>query len=207
MTHDDFISKVGTAAHALWGTYQILPSVTIAQAILESGWGTSELAVYANALFGIKAGSDWTGSYYPIKTKEYSNGAYITVTARFRKYSNWSASIVDHCEFLHKYSRYANIIGNADYKDVCNKLQADGYATDPTYAQKLIRIIETNSLTKYDEQLDGSAPRCIVTYTVQEGDTLGKIARVHNTTVSHIVEINNISNVNLIYAGQVLNLN
>lgn len=128
----------------------LLPSPSIAQAIIESNKGASELAVNANALFGIKADSRWGGKIYNKATKEYVNGQYITVNASFRKYSSWEESIEDHTQFLVKNKRYSNLFGVRDYKEYCKLIKQDGYATAPDYAQTLINCIEAYNLTQYD---------------------------------------------------------
>ena len=79
----------------------VLPSITAAQAILESGWGSSELAKAPNNnLFGIKDSEDWNGEIVTVPTQEYVNGGYITVNAAFRKYASWNDSVVDHAKFF-----------------------------------------------------------------------------------------------------------
>lgn len=146
-----FINTVKDHVADCWTQHGILPSVVMAQAILESGWGTSDKAIKANNLFGIKAASDWTGSTVTLPTQEYVNGKWITVDAKWRKYNSWGHSIVDHAQFLKERPRYKSIIGNKDYKSVCTELQKSGYATDPTYANKLISVIEANNLTQFDK--------------------------------------------------------
>lgn len=145
-----FLNKVAAGVNNCWTTHRILPSVVLAQAILESSWGTSDKTLKANNLFGIKANSDWSGPTVTLPTKEHVNGKWINIDAKWRKYSRWSDSLMDHAAFLSK-PRYKAIIGNTDYKSVCQELQMAGYATDPTYANKLISVIESNNLTKYDE--------------------------------------------------------
>lgn len=145
-----FINTVKDHVADCWTQHRILPSVVMAQAILESGWGTSDKAIKANNLFGIKAASDWKGPTVTLPTQEYVNNKWITVDAKWRKYNSWGHSIVDHAEFLNGRPRYKSIIGNKDYKAVCAELQKAGYATDPTYANKLISVIEANNLIQFD---------------------------------------------------------
>lgn len=153
---DIFIEKVKDGAIAGWYAGKILPSVTIAQACLESGWGTSELATKANNLFGIKASKDWTGESYTVKTAEYTNdGKKYYINAPFRKYRNWSDSLVDHARFFHtpawREDNYKAVIGEVDYRKACKFLQSAGYATSQEYAGQLIGLIEMYKLYKYDE--------------------------------------------------------
>lgn len=157
MTEQDiFIDKVKDGAIAGWHEGKILPSVTIAQACLESGWGTSDLAKNACNLFGIKAKEDWTGESYTVKTAEYdkNNNKYF-INAPFRKYRNWQCSLVDHARFFHapawREDNYKAVIGETDYKKACKALQSAGYATSQKYASQLIGLIEMYHLDKYDE--------------------------------------------------------
>lgn len=156
MTEQDiFIDKVKDGAIAGWYEGKILPSVTIAQACLESGWGKSELATKAYNLFGIKASKDWTGESYTVKTAEYdSNGKKYYINAAFRKYRSWQDSIVDHARFFHtpawREDNYKNVIGEVDYRKACKSLQSAGYATSQEYASQLIGLIEMYKLDKYD---------------------------------------------------------
>ncbi len=177
-----FIETVGALARA--HGEKILPSLTIAQAILESGWGQSTLAVKGNALFGIKADKNWKGRVYSCCTKECYDGVHFTdETAVFRAYGSWSESVADHTDFLCGLERYREVVGERHYKAACHAVHRAGYATDPDYAAKLIRLIETYGLTQYDVPLTR-------TYTVVRGDTLTKIARRYNADIDAIVEAN-----------------
>lgn len=151
-----FIDKVKDGAIAGWHEGRILPSVTIAQACLESGWGASELATKANNLFGIKAKEDWKGESYTVRTAEYDkNNKKFYIDAAFRKYRNWQCSLVDHARFFHtpawREGNYKNVIGEVDYRKACKALQSAGYATSQSYASQLIGLIEMYHLDKYDE--------------------------------------------------------
>ena len=146
-----FIERVGALAAADMQKSGVLASLTIAQAILESGWGKSGLTVKANALFGIKAGTNWKGRVYSAKTQECYDGVnFTTVTALFRAYDSWEESVADHSALLTGAARYKAVIGERDYKTACRAIKAAGYATDPQYADKLIRLIESYGLTAYD---------------------------------------------------------
>lgn len=151
-----FIDKVKDGAIAGWHEGRILPSVTIAQACLESGWGTSELAKNACNLFGIKAKQDWKGESYTVRTAEYDkNNKKFYIDAAFRKYRNWQTSLVDHAKFFHEGWREGHytshgVIGQTDYKKACRGLQSAGYATSQAYAGQLIGLIEMYKLYEYD---------------------------------------------------------
>ncbi len=184
-----FIETVGTLAQQDSHADRLLPSVTTAQAILESGWGNSLLARRGNALFGIKAGREWKGRVYSCKTQECYDGVHMTSeTACFRAYGSWAESIADHGVFLCGLPRYRNVVGETDYRMACTALKAAGYATDPCYDAKLTRLIEAYDLTRFDKLTgSGSADR---QYTIQYGDTLTEIARRYSTTVNVLVENN-----------------
>ena len=151
-----FLDEIKAGAIAGWHKYQVLPSVTAAQAILESGWGASELAKKGNNLFGIKGSYNGQSIYF--YTQEWDGNHYITVKAAFRKYPNWSASVEDHGAFLVENPRYKNLLGVTDYRRVTALLQQDGYATDPHYASQLISIIHSNYLQDWDSEALGGQP-------------------------------------------------
>ena len=157
-----FIETVANVAVSDWRERKImLPSVVIAQAILESGWGESELATNANALFGIKK-HDWTGAVYvKVATEQRADGSYYQIeNTEWRAYGSWEESILDHNEYIATRElptgglRYEAIIGNTDCTAVCKLLKECGYATSLTYPDKLLNIINTYSLTKYDNGAD-----------------------------------------------------
>lgn len=143
----------------------ILASVSLAQFILESGYGKSELAQNANNCFGMKSslsgnswpGSAWDGhSVYTMKTGEQNtDGSYVTVTADFRKYSSIEDSIADHSAYLlgamnGRKKRYEGLAGCTDYKKAVQIIKDGGYATSLDYVQNLCRVIEQWNLTQYD---------------------------------------------------------
>ncbi|WP_455461693.1 GBS Bsp-like repeat-containing protein [Streptococcus salivarius] len=133
----------------------VLPSITAAQAILESGWGSSELAKAPNNnLFGIKDSEDWNGEIVTVPTQEYVNGDYITVNAAFRKYASWNDSVVDHAKFFTstewRKNNYRKVVNETDYRIAAQELKNAGYATDPNYAGKLISLIEAYKLYEWD---------------------------------------------------------
>ncbi|NOU65242.1 hypothetical protein GC096_14475 [Paenibacillus sp. LMG 31461] len=142
MSNETFIKQIAPAAQANMLAFGILASVTIAQAILESGWGR-----YApgNNLFGIK------GSGQQQTTQEFINGKWLQIVDGFRVYDSWSESIRDHSILLASNSRYAMVRNEQDYRRASRGLQLAGYATDPLYADKLIRIIEGSDLTRFDQ--------------------------------------------------------
>ena len=160
----DFIESIKDYAIKDYKTSKVLPSITIAQAILESGWGKSTLSLKANNLFGIKKGN-WTGEIITLPTKEYYNGNWVVINAEFRKYKNYGESIKDHSTLLNS-SWYSEVLQNNHYKGQAQALQNCGYATDPNYSYLLIQIIEENELYKYDT-LENVHTEEIKSYKVQ----------------------------------------
>lgn len=172
LSEADVIAKVGPLFTADQKSTGILASVSLAQFILECGYGKSELAQNANNCFGMKkslsgntwSGSTWDGiSVYTKKTQEYENGEYVTITADFRKYDCVEKSIADHSAYLlgamnGSKKRYEGIAGMTDYKAVVQLIKDGGYATSPTYVQNLCGIIERWGLTKYDTANAAESP-------------------------------------------------
>lgn len=148
-----FIKRLMPTAQTMQKQYGVLTSITLAQAILESDWGTSTLAKDYHNLFGIKGTDPATTKV--LRTKEYVNDKWITVDGRFRVYSDDAASIRDHALLFVNGTdwnpqQYATVRAAKDYKTAASALQTDGYATDPDYPQKLIHLIEAWNLTQYD---------------------------------------------------------
>jgi len=149
MDKRQFINSIKAGALKGFREYRILPSLTIAQAILESGWGSSQLAQRAKNLFGIKAFSNWRGDRITLPTTEWYNGQEQTINADFRAYGSFNESIEDHNNLLAN-ARYKQVRGCSDYKEACRKIYECGYATDPAYPEKLKKVIEENSLYEFD---------------------------------------------------------
>ncbi|WP_262349179.1 glucosaminidase domain-containing protein [Limosilactobacillus fermentum] len=146
---NSFIGSIVNGAIDGWLNYKILPSLTIAQAILESAWGQSTLASQYHNLFGIKG--SYNGSSVSMLTAEVYNGVTQYIYDYFRAYPNNDASVNDHALFLVENSRYANLIGNTSASSVTTLIRQDGYATDPNYSSSLMTLINTYGLTKYDQ--------------------------------------------------------
>lgn len=149
-TAEQFLNLIKADVIADMEKTGILASLTAAQALIESSKGNSGLTQKANNLFGMKG--EYNGQYVTMPTKEFVNGQYITVNAKFRKYPMWKDSISDHSGLFLRSSRYANLRGCTDYKVACHNVQKDGYATSPTYAQTLINTIETYKLYLWDKE-------------------------------------------------------
>jgi flagellum-specific peptidoglycan hydrolase FlgJ len=139
-------------------------SITLAQAVLESRYGTSELATFANNHFGIKMGEDWTGGKYYVYSNEW-NSHLQRLEKRiscFRAYHSPAESYSHHSDFIRQRPHYQNLfrISRTDYRAWAEGLKKSGYATDPDYAAKLVSLIERFSLHQYD-----TAPLPIKTIT------------------------------------------
>ncbi|OTP12074.1 N-acetylmuramoyl-L-alanine amidase [Enterococcus sp. 10A9_DIV0425] len=153
-THEEFIAALIPHAKELQQGYGILPSIIIGQAILESDWGKSTLASQYKNLFGIKAfGNE---PKVNLETKEFINEEWITIQGDFRVYDSWEQSMDDHTALFVQGvdwnpALYANVITASNYREAAQALQDAGYATDPTYAQKIIHVIETYKLDQYDQ--------------------------------------------------------
>lgn len=165
MTVQEFLDLMAPLAVADMKKSGVLASVTLAQAILESGWITSELAVNANNIFGMKAelsgntwpGSTWNGEVYEKETAEQrEDGSYYTVVAPFRKYQDIAQSVADHSAYLtgalddNGNLRYAGIKGEKDTRTALTIIKQGGYATSKDYVEKLMLRVDKYNLTKYD---------------------------------------------------------
>lgn len=200
-------------------------SITLAQGILESGSGNSELAKYANNHFGIKCTSDWKGKGY-YKDDDQKNEC-------FRVYKDARESYKDHSAFL-KRKRYSALfqLDKNDYKSWAYGLKDAGYATNPQYPTLLINTIEKYELHQYDQAENEkdklnredrvfaeinknmpaektkytpvylpkpkqNTPPSGGFYTVKQGDTLYSIAKRHNLTVEQLKEFNNLPDLSI----------
>jgi len=153
MTNIEFIEIIGQAAIKYYDKYKILPSLTISQAILESGYGRTKLAEECYNYFGMKWSEGCNCGFKVYSTNEQkSDGTVYIVKSRFRKYDNTEDGIKGYYDFL-QYTRYKNLRGVIDYKKACNLIRQDGWATDVKYTQKLIKLIEQYTLTKYDKMV------------------------------------------------------
>lgn len=189
----------------------LFSSVVIAQAICESGWGQSTIMMKANAIFGIKATSDWKGKVYNANTQEcYDGVSYTNITACFRAYNSLAESISDYFDLITKLERYRKATVAETPLECITAIKNGGYATSPTYIDTIMSIINSNNLTQYDnvENVNNSVDNSenYIEYIVKSGDTLSEIAEKYNTTYQKIAQDNNIENPNLIYPNQKLKI-
>ncbi|MEP7303789.1 MAG: flagellar assembly peptidoglycan hydrolase FlgJ [Caldimonas sp.] len=151
----DFVQLHGSAARAAEAQSGIPAAFMIGQAAHETGWGRQEIrngdGSNAHNLFGIKAGAGWTGRVAEITTTEYVAGEAQKVTAKFRAYASYQESFRDYARMLTESPRYAGVAAQAaqgaasaaSAAGFAQGLQRAGYATDPAYADKLARVINT----------------------------------------------------------------
>jgi len=150
MTPQEFINAITPAALTSAKATKVPASFAVAEAALESGWGSSKLAQEGFNLFGVKADPSWTGEVLLMNTREFLNGHWIMLTASWRKYDDWLGAITDHAAFLLNNPRYASAFATTNAIDFVNSVAAAGYATDPSYAEKIISIMQEHQLTTLD---------------------------------------------------------
>lgn len=210
-----YIKKYAPLAVLEMHQYKIPASITLAQGILESGSGRSELASKSKNHFGIKCHTNWRGER-----------VYHDDDARgecFRKYQYVASSYKDHSLFLTQRRRYAFLFsyGTKNYKKWAKGLKKAGYATDPKYPRKLIKLIEDYELYTFDEvkkknfkYTPPEEPKVVQSrksnknpqrYKVRKGDTLYSISRRYGLTVKELKRMNRLKS-NTISIGQVLRL-
>tara|TARA_R110001606_G_C15339473_1_gene646402 strand:- start:122 stop:958 length:837 start_codon:yes stop_codon:yes gene_type:complete len=190
----EYIKTFSETAQIEMMGYGIPASITLAQGLLESGYGKGELAMKTNNHFGIKCHKGWEGDYDFHDDDEKGEC--------FRKYNHPMYSFRDHSIFLTTRSRYAFLfkLKHTDYKGWAKGLRKAGYATDPKYPQKLIYLIDKYGLHKYDNQIKNAgyentsivATESDKIHTVVKGDTLYSLSRKYYMSVDDIMQLNNL---------------
>ncbi len=201
------VQALASVATPIANEYGLYPSVMIAQGILESSHGQSNLATNYNNIFGVKY---YSGTPVYLPTEEYVNGQMVSVVQPFQAYSSLYDAVLAHAQLLRGSKLYAGTWREnaSSYLDATAWLQGR-YATDPNYAAKLNNLIAQLGLTAYDY---GSVPSSDLTgsssnaYRVQAGDTLSSIAVKCGISVSKIVSINGLTSANDIHIGQLLKM-
>lgn len=157
-------------------------SITLAQGMLESNWGRSELAKNGNNHFGIKCGNNWTGPSFAWEDDEYHKGNLVK--SCFRVYDAVYQSFHDHSDFLSK-KRYQFLFDYSisDYHSWAKGLVKAGYATDPKYATKLITIIEKYGLYEYDNLYNPQNSTTTIASSKKEINPLYNISYINNCKV------------------------
>jgi flagellum-specific peptidoglycan hydrolase FlgJ len=205
-----YIAKYKDISKKEMKDYGVPTSITLAQGILESQSGNSNLATQGNNHFGIKCHKNWRGQTILHDDDESQEC--------FRKYLNPEESFKDHSQFLATRKRYAFLfrLPKTDYESWARGLKRAGYATDPSYPEKLIYIIEKYNLNKLDKEvlesmsvkvdeinsLNKNKKKKFV-YEVKEGETLFTISQKYNIPVKDIQRINNLNDFD-IYEGQII---
>ncbi len=198
-----YVSKYSAIAMEEMRRHKIPASITLAQGILESGNGVSQLSLKSNNHFGVKCHVGWSGDYVRHDDDEKQEC--------FRKYKYVESSYEDHSLFLTSRSRY-NFLFNLDiddYKAWAKGLKKAGYATDPKYPDKLITLIERYNLDNYDKLVlkkrikdDKKKPKGKY-IEVDKGDTLYSISRKYKLSVDELKKMNGLRS-NIISIGQEL---
>jgi peptidoglycan hydrolase FlgJ len=143
---DGFVARLGKAAEAAGAATGVPAALILAQAALESGWGRREIKGDDGAqsfnLFGIKADRSWRGPVAETTTTENVDGVLQRVRGKFRAYGSYQEAFADYARFLTGNPRYAGVLSAGDPAQAAHRLQRAGYATDPQYGSKLVRIIQ-----------------------------------------------------------------
>ena len=146
---EDFVARLLPAAQRASQASGLPAQLIMAQAALESGWGRREPRSSTGEpsfnLFGIKADKAWKGAVVQASTTEYVNGAPQKVQANFRAYGSYDEAFADHARFLASNPRYSALRGAPDAAEAAHGLQRAGYATDPDYGSKLVRLMKQMS--------------------------------------------------------------
>jgi len=145
-TPTDFVHQLYEPAREASRRTGMPAPLILAQAALETGWGRREIATAdggnSHNLFGIKAGADWDGPTTEVVTHEYINGQRTRVVDRFRVYDSYAEAFADHGRLITDNPRYAPVLQAADAEQAARALQSGGYATDPSYADKLVTLMD-----------------------------------------------------------------
>ncbi|MBQ4316980.1 MAG: SH3 domain-containing protein [Clostridia bacterium] len=155
-----FVRTIGSLARADYYQTDVLASVTLAQAIYESGWGRYSLPVGGHNLFGIKAFHTWDGKVYDQSTSTLyasyddflvsAGVSHVNSVSAWRAHENWAESVGVHSALFHEESKYAAVVGEKDYKTCAQAIVNAGYCGDYGYVDMVCNLIEQYGLTEYD---------------------------------------------------------
>lgn len=181
MDKEKIIKQILPGALLAFEKYGVLPSVTVAQAILETGWFKF---VKGNNIFGIKWINGCGFEAQEFMTYEWIKGVKTPMMAKFRKYNSIEESILDYGKFLTA-TRYRGVLNSDNYREACENLYKCGYSTDVEYPSKLIKLIGENKLYEYDPKGSGSESDTKVTIkedtmTIQKKLNIMKIKDLNN---------------------------
>lgn len=207
----NFINYIGNSARKLAGNNDLYASVMVAQAMIESGWGTSGLASAPNYnLFGIKGSYQGTAVNMPTQEDD-GTGSLYSIQSDFKKYPSYKESLEDYVSLLR-----GGVSGNpqmyagtwksntSSYKDATAFLTGK-YATDTSYADKLNNIIEKYNLSRFDEPGDDDSQN--ETYVFAQGDTLQSVADKFNISLDTLMNLNGLKMSSYVYPGKTLIVN
>jgi outer membrane protein OmpA-like peptidoglycan-associated protein len=176
----------------------VLASVTMAQGILESYSGQSNLAINANNHFGVKCGGGWHGQTISILSDDHDRNGN-SINSCYRKYPSAAQSFRDHSDVLCEPVRYGFLfqLETSDYRSWCNGIQNAGYATAKNYAQTLISIIQTHQLYEFDKEVQGPSRGRYInkinksTFVLSKsGETLADLAHICRKNPEALIEFN-----------------
>ncbi len=233
VTKSQYVDKYKDLAVSEMQRSGIPASITLAQGIVESNASNSKLAREGNNHFGIKCQTDWTGETILVEDDDYdSNGELIK--SCFRKYKRPEESYLDHTDFLMNRQRYQQLFSlqSDDYKGWATGLKAAGYATNPKYADILIKTVEENNLAQYDAKGANNVTVVVAdngkkirnpfsikenekgvfknnsnkTIVAQSGETLLEIATKYNKPYAKMLEWNDLKPNDPLYANQFIYL-
>ena len=173
MTKNEFIETIAPIIknEANKRGYKICSTI-IAQAILESGYGKSLLALKYHNYFGMKCGSYWKGKSVNMITKEeYKVGTMTSIRDNFRVYDSMEDGVKGYFEFINT-SRYSNLKGVKSPEEYALRIKFDGYATSSKYVDNIMRVIHDNKLTRFDRNGDGNMKKEELTGKVLSGEEI-----------------------------------
>jgi flagellar protein FlgJ len=160
LNNGNFVARLSVPARVASQQSGIPHQLIVAQAALESGWGQREIPTADGTpsynLFGIKAGSSWSGPVTEVTTTEFEQGAAKKIKAQFRVYGSYVEAIADYVKLLTSNPRYAEVANARSPEQAAHALQKAGYATDPQYANKLVSVIQ---------QMKNSGEQVVKAYT------------------------------------------
>ena len=190
----DFIKEIAILVRKHAPTYNIrVHSPIIAQAILESAKGTSELAVKANNFFGLKyrAGRCPTvsGIYHKIGSEQNNDGSYVSSEMQWCLFSSMEDGVIGYFDFINN-SRYWNLRGITDPRTYLEIIKSDGYATSLKYVDNLMNVIREYNLTKYDEEMEDASVSnsSLVSYTkISPNKTSPRNHKIDTITIHCVV--------------------
>jgi flagellar protein FlgJ len=142
----DFVARMQPVAQQVAQLTGVPLKLMLGQAALESGWGRREInhadGRPSHNLFGIKADASWRGASVEVSTTEFVDGVARKIKQRFRAYDSYAQAFADYAQLLAGSPRYAQVLTAGDHQEAARRVQQAGYATDPHYAEKLIRVMD-----------------------------------------------------------------